>query len=226
MPKSCWCVARQRGSDSPSVAHCNRTAPEEDRQGQVSISATSPVAAECDWLSDRKGRHSASHPLPLTQPVHTHTHMHKRGTATVTCSRPVMFTPATIVSWSKNQLLQGKKSQFLPSSQHLPYTLIHSHRCALGQKDTRWWCWSSQWHRGSGSESGGSARREWWPSPQTRTVRWLKLPPWEPQPDPRQKVTTSAGGTEGKIKKKKKHQESQTRCLMRWSCNSKKIKGQ
>lgn len=64
MPKQCWCVdvaLRVSWPDSPSSVHWNRKQPRVGRQGRVSLSATSPSAAKCDWLSGRKDSHSFSH---------------------------------------------------------------------------------------------------------------------------------------------------------------------
>lgn len=133
------------------------------------------------WLTGR-------HTRPILTP---YVRTHKRGAATVTCWH---------VLWScrgdNGQLIKepGAHSSCLDLSNCCAQ--INSRRCGWGQKDIRWWCWSSQWHRGSGSESGGSARHEWWPSPQTRRVRRLKLLPWWLRPDPLKRVTTSGDGKE------------------------------
>ena len=133
------------------------------------------------WLTSR-------HTGPILTPsVHTH----KRGAATVTRWH---------VLWScrgdNGHLIKEPGAHSSRLDLRACRTHINSHRCGWGQKDIRWWCWSSQWHRGSGSESGGSARREWWPSLRTRRVRRLKLLPWWLRPDPLKIVTTSGDGKE------------------------------
>lgn len=145
-------------------------------------------AAEHDWLSDKKAD-TQPHSLSFTHTQCINTN--KRHTPAVRCSHTC---PLWSCGLDNGQLFKeaaaGEKKNALMST-----SVVHSRRCVWGQKDTRWWCWSSRWHQGSGSESGGSAHREWWPSPRTQWVRWLKQPPLEPQPGRLRKVTMSGEGT-------------------------------
>lgn len=195
MPKWCWCVdaaVRLSKPDNPlEAAHWNRTEPEVDRRGRVSISATSQLQSVTTWVAEKTDTQPPTPASPAFTTFHLHIHTYAKGDFCGDVQNCCIYAAGTMVSCSKSQLLQKKVTVHALISACVSHTLIHSRLRVWGQTDTRCSQPSSQWHRGSGSKSWGSAHSERWLSPQTRRVRWLKLPPWLLQPDWLRKETTS-----------------------------------
>lgn len=213
MPTSCWCVAvavRLSRSDSPSVAQWNRTEPEEGRQGQVSISATSCSA----WLTEWQKRQTPSLTVPPSPTPYVHTHTHKRHKAPMMCSR----TSVVVMwqwQWSAVQRASccRKRSHFIPWCQRLSCTHIDARgvkrtlvgdagvangigEAAVSQEAPP--AVNDGPHHGHSESDGWSGCHE--SCGKTDWEKWPRL--GEEQED------------------KKSHQESKTRWLIRWSLAS------